>query len=311
MKADVMPPVALTAPHLSPDEIFALLKNGIDPSRILIREIDRIAFASDASFYRLIPRAVVQPSDAEEVRYLFRFSHEHRIPLVFRAGGTSLSGQSITDGILVDVGRYWRSSRVEENGKAIRVQPGVLGQHANDSLRLYRAKIGPDPASISSCRLGGILSNNASGMCCGVSQNAYHTLRSLTFVLPSGTEINTAREDADSLFRELEPELYNGLLKLKLQIVNNSAVSSRIRRKYLTKEHYGIWPQCVSRFRSPHRYLQPPADRCRGNACIRCRGSAQYRAGQSREIHRPASLRRSACGLFCNCAFARCGSRCA
>src|SRR5450755_1717690 len=234
-----MQPEALAAPPLSPDEIFVLLKEGIDGARILTREIDRIAFASDASFYRLIPRAVVQPSDAEEVRHLFRFSHQHRIPLVFRAGGTSLSGQSITDGILVDVGRYWRPSRVEENGKAIRVQPGVLGQHANDALRLYRAKIGPDPASISSCRLGGILSNNASGMCCGVAQNAYHTLRSLTFVLPSGTEINTAREDADERFRELEPELYNGLLKLKLQIVNSPAVSSRIRRKYLTKNTTG------------------------------------------------------------------------
>lgn len=239
MKADVMQPVALAAPPLSPEEILALLKEGIDSTRILIREIDRIAFASDASFYRLIPRAVVQPSDAEEVRHLFRFSHDHSVPLVFRAGGTSLSGQSITDGVLVDVGRYWRSSRVEENGKRIRVQPGVLGQYANDSLRLYRAKIGPDPASISSCRLGGILSNNASGMCCGVAQNAYHTLRSLTFVLPSGTEINTAHEDADTKFRELEPELYNGLLKLQLQIANNPAISNRIRRKYLTKNTTG------------------------------------------------------------------------
>jgi D-lactate dehydrogenase len=239
VKADVMQPEALAAPPLSPDEIFVLLKEGIDGARILTREIDRIAFASDASFYRLIPRAVVQPSDAEEIRHLFRFSHEHRIPLVFRAGGTSLSGQSITDGILVDIGRYWRSSRVEENGKTIRVQPGVLGQHANDALRLYRAKIGPDPASISSCRLGGILANNASGMCCGVSQNAYHTLRSMTFVLPSGTEINTAREDADARLRDLEPELYNGLLKLKRQIEDSPAVSSRIRRKYLTKNTTG------------------------------------------------------------------------
>jgi D-lactate dehydrogenase len=159
--------------------------SGSSPERILIRPIERIAFASDASFYRLIPRAVVQPTTAEEIKHLFRFSHEYGIPLVFRAGGTSLSGQAITDGILVDIGRHWRGawSRTE---RLVRVQPGLIGQQANQ-MRLYSAKIGPDPASITSGRLGGILSNNASGMCCGVVQNAYHTLRSLTFMLPSGT----------------------------------------------------------------------------------------------------------------------------
>ena len=102
---------------LTPGEISDLLKDRIDPSRILIREIERIAFASDASFYRLIPRAVVQPIGVEEVRHLFHFSHEHQVPLVFRAGGTSLSGQSITDGVLVDIGRHFRGVRVEENGQ--------------------------------------------------------------------------------------------------------------------------------------------------------------------------------------------------
>ena len=119
---------------LTPGEISDLLKDRIDPSRILIREIERIAFASDASFYRLIPRAVVQPIGVEEVRHLFHFSHEHQVPLVFRAGGTSLSGQSITDGVLVDIGRHFRGVRVEELGKSIRVQPGLIGQQANDAL---------------------------------------------------------------------------------------------------------------------------------------------------------------------------------
>jgi D-lactate dehydrogenase len=154
---------------------------------------------------RLIPRAVVQPMNSEEVRKLFQFSRERKIPLTFRAGGTSLCGQAITDGILVDVGRYWRMGAVEESGRLVRVQPGLIGQQANQMLKRYATKIGPDPASISAARMGGILSNNASGMCCGVSQNAYHTLRSLTFVLPSGTEIDTAAPDAGARFRESEP----------------------------------------------------------------------------------------------------------
>ena len=101
----------------------------------------------------------------------------HRVPMTFRAAGTSLSGQAVTDGILVEVARHWRDVRVEEGGRKVRVQPGVIGAHVNQALKAYRAKMGPDPASINTCTMGGILSNNSSGMCCGVTQNAYHTLR--------------------------------------------------------------------------------------------------------------------------------------
>ncbi len=226
-------------PFPLPADIQRTLGELIDPARILIRPIDRVAFSSDASFYRLVPRAVIQPRTAEEIKRLFQFSHQNDIPLVFRAGGTSLSGQSITDGILVDIGRYWRAARVEQTGHAIRLQPGVLGQHANDALKLYRRKIGPDPASISSCRMGGILANNASGMCCGVVQNAYHTLQSLTFILPSGTQIDSADRNADNLFRLLEPHLCSTLLRLKSEIEASPALASRIRQKYRTKNTTG------------------------------------------------------------------------
>jgi len=228
-----------TAYGIKAEAILRGLAQVIDPARILIRPIERIAFASDASFYRLIPEAVVQPKTIGEIKHLFSFSHEHQIPLCFRAGGTSLSGQAITDGILVDVGRHWRNVRVEQNGKTIRVQPGLIGQHANDALRLYSRKIGPDPASIASCRLGGILANNSSGMCCGVAQNAYHTISSLTFVLPSGTEIDTADPNADALLRSQEPELCATLLELKAEIESNPTLSARIRQKYKTKNTTG------------------------------------------------------------------------
>jgi len=237
LKTGFAPP--LEEPALDSTQIRRLLSNRIDPERILIRPIELVAFASDASFYRLIPRAVVQPKTVEEIKHLFRFSHEYGIPLVFRAGGTSLSGQSITDGILVDIGRYWRHVRVEQTGKAIRVQPGLIGQQANNALRLYGRKIGPDPASIASCRLGGMLANNSSGMCCGVAQNAYHTLRSLTFILPSGTQIDTADANADYIFRMLEPELCEALLRLKQEIATDDLLALRVRAKYKTKNTTG------------------------------------------------------------------------
>ena len=244
MTASVVPIDSIRMPGgskhgIGADDLGAQLGRLIDGSRVLTRMIDRIAFASDASLYRLIPRAVVQPMNSEEVRKLFQFSRERKIPLTFRAGGTSLCGQAITDGILVDIGRHWRKGAVEENGRFVRVQPGLIGQQANQMLKRYATKIGPDPASISAARMGGILSNNASGMCCGVSQNAYHTLRSMTFVLPSGTEIDTAAPDADMRFRESEPRLAAGLLELKQQVEANAELSGRIRAKYRMKNTTG------------------------------------------------------------------------
>jgi D-lactate dehydrogenase len=236
---------------LSAEEVARQLRLLIDPSHVLARPIDRIAFASDASLYHLVPLAVVQPTTMEEVHKLFGYSQQTRIPLTFRAGGTSLSGQAITDGILVDIGRHWRGSKVEANGKLLRVQPGLIGQQANQILKLYSTKIGPDPASITAARLGGILSNNASGMCCGVLQNAYHTLRSMTFMLPSGTVIDTAAPDADALFRAGEPQLAAGLLDLKARLESNAALSARIRSKYKMKNTTGYSLNAFLDFSTP------------------------------------------------------------
>ncbi len=211
----------------------------VGQERVLDRPVDLIAFASDASFYRLIPKAVVFAGATEEVRSLFRLSHDRRLPMTFRAAGTSLSGQAVSDGVLVEVVRHWRGIKVLEGGAKVRVQPGVIGAHVNHALRPFRAKMGPDPASINTCTVGGILSNNSSGMCCGVAQNAYHTLESLTFVLPSGTVVDTGAADADARFREAEPALAEGLLALKAELEANAPLAQRIRAKYRTKNTTG------------------------------------------------------------------------
>jgi len=225
--------------QLSSEEIKSRLATSIDASRILVRPIDLIAHASDASFYRLIPQAVIQAEGMEEIRSLFAFSRKERIPMTFRAAGTSLSGQSLSDGLLVDIARHWRTLKVEDGGKQIRLQPGVIGARANSALIPYRAKIGPDPASIATCTIGGILSNNSSGMCCGVEQNAYHTLESMKFMLPSGTVIDTSQPDADAEFRAREPELARGVLNLKQKLEQNSALRERVRNKYKRKNTTG------------------------------------------------------------------------
>ncbi|MEO8054476.1 MAG: FAD-binding and (Fe-S)-binding domain-containing protein [Acidobacteriota bacterium] len=223
----------------TPAPLAAALAAAVVAERVLTRAIDRIAWASDASFYRLVPKAVVHAKSAGEVRRLFAVSRAHGVPLVFRAAGTSLSGQSVTDGILVETARGFRGLTVEDGGARIRVQPGVIGAHANRALKPFGRKIGPDPASIATCTLGGIVANNASGMCCGVAQNAYHTLESLTFLLPSGTAIDTARPEADEVLRAKEPALWQGLVDLRTRIVSDATLAARIRAKYRTKNTTG------------------------------------------------------------------------
>ena len=231
--------MAAEQPQYSTEQLIPMLSQIVDARRILARPIDLIAYASDASFYRLIPKAVVQAGSEQEVASLFHFSHEHSLPITFRAAGTSLSGQSISDGLLVEVARNFRDLEVLESGRKIRVQPGAIGSSVNRVLMPYGAKIGPDPASIATCTLGGILSNNSSGMCCGVEQNAYHTLAALRFLLPSGTAINTAEPDAEQKFFALEPALAQGILELKSRIQSDPALAERIRRKYRTKNTTG------------------------------------------------------------------------
>jgi D-lactate dehydrogenase len=142
-------------------------------NRIKTRYIDLVSFAADAGFYYLLPVAIVQPINEQEVISLFKLSRAYKTPIVFRTGGTSLSGQAITDGILVDLSQFWKKVNIEDNGQAVRLQPGITGAMVNAFLKKYQRKIGPDPASINAAMIGGILSNNASGMCCGV-KHVFH-----------------------------------------------------------------------------------------------------------------------------------------
>lgn len=213
--------------------------------RVKTRLIDRYAYASDASHFYLVPQAVVQPNTIEEVRRLFALAHEEAIHLTFRAGGTSLSGQSVTDGILVDLSNYWRKVTPEAEGRRVRVQPAVIGSYVNLALNKYGRKMGPDPASINAAMMGGILSNNSSGMCCGVEFNSYHTLKAITFVLPNGNVYNTENQEDYERFEREEAQLFAGLKQMRLDIFRNQELMERIRKKYKQKNTVGY---CMNAF---------------------------------------------------------------
>ncbi|MDB5246076.1 MAG: FAD-binding oxidoreductase, partial [Segetibacter sp.] len=220
-------------------EIELELKKILPENRIRTRYIDVVSFASDAGFYHLVPKAVVQPVSEQEIIALFRLSHKLAIPLVFRTGGTSLSGQSITDGILVDLSQHWNKIQIEENGDLVRTQPGITGAMVNAYLKKYKRKIGPDPSSISAAMMGGILSNNSSGMCCGVALNSYHTAKYIKFILPDGKMFSTENTADYARFEKECNEVYNTLKEVQIQIAADLDLYNKIRRKYQTKNTVG------------------------------------------------------------------------
>jgi len=232
-------------------DIAKLLEEVLPVERIRSRLIDVLSYAADAGFYSLIPKAVVQPVDEQEIIALFRFSNQNNIPLVFRTGGTSLSGQSITDGILVDLSQYWDGIHIAADGALVRVQPGITGGMVNSYLKKYGRKIGPDPASINSAMIGGIVSNNSSGMCCGVKLNAYHTVKYIRFILPDGKTFNTENAADYARFEGECSGLFAVLLHVRSQLAANAALTQRIRNKYQVKNTVGYSINALIDFEHP------------------------------------------------------------
>ncbi|WP_169923873.1 FAD-binding and (Fe-S)-binding domain-containing protein [Propionicimonas paludicola] len=210
-----------------------------DPNQIRSSELDRRALAHDASHFLLLPSAIIAPRGAEEVARLLRATSEAGIPLTFRSGGTSLSGQAGTEGVLVDVRRNFGGVEILDGGARVRVQPGVTVKQLNAHLARYGRKFGPDPASEAACTIGGVVANNSSGMACGTVENSYRTLESVVAVLPSGTVIDTGASDADAKLRALEPDLYQGLLKLRQRVISNPASVAKITQQFSMKNTMG------------------------------------------------------------------------
>lgn len=201
--------------------------------------LDRHAAAHDASHYLLVPREVARPSTAQEVADLMVSARDRGLPVTFRSGGTSLSGQGVTAGILADTRHAFRTAEVLDGGERVRVQPGMTVRQVNARLARHGRKLGPDPASEIACTIGGVVANNSSGMACGIEQNTYRTLESLVVVLPSGTVLDTGAPDADDRLRAAEPELHTGLLALRDRVRADPASVATVERFFAMKNTMG------------------------------------------------------------------------
>ena len=216
------------------------LKKMVSADRIYTDELRTLGWGTDASFYRMIPKVVVRSDTEQEVSQIVKLCSKHKLPFTFRAAGTSLSGQSCTDSVLIVAGKHWEDYELSQGLDTIRLQPGIVGSRVNEILKPYGRVFPPDPASIGSAMVGGIVINNASGMNCGVHANSDRMLLSARIILTDGTMLDTGLQESRRKFRETHPEFIAKIEALRDKVRADEELASRIRTKYSIKNVTGL-----------------------------------------------------------------------
>ncbi len=236
--------------------LYNKLSSSIPEARLIHDELRTLAYGTDASFYRLIPKLVVKVESEEEVIFVLKETRTLRLPITFRAAGTSLSGQAISDSVLVMLGSSWTKYKISPDASTIRLQPGVIGGHANIFLAPYGRKIGPDPASINAAMIGGIAANNSSGMCCGTAQNSYRTLAAMKIIFADGTTLDTGDEQSRTAFLQSHKDLLNRIADISRRTKQNALLADRIRNKFKMKNTTGYSLNALVDFDDPIDIIQ-------------------------------------------------------
>lgn len=216
------------------------LSQHIESRRIIDNPLLCYAYGTDASLYRLTPQLVILVINNDEILLLLKLATQYKIGLTFRTAGTSLSGQAITNQVLVILdNNSWQKYSIHNNGWQIILEPGIIGAKANLLLKPYQTKIGPDPASINTCKIGGIVANNSSGMCCGISKNTYHTLSSIKIILANGAVLDTKDAASREYFIANNQNIIGTINQLRQQIIANPTLSEFIQHKFKIKNTSG------------------------------------------------------------------------
>ncbi|MDV3252442.1 FAD-binding oxidoreductase [Devosia sp. BK] len=228
----------------TPDRLDAGLRvaarlKGVVKGAIHTDPLMTYAWSGDASSYRLIPAVVVFVNSEDDVRAVFQAARAEGLPVTFRAAGTSLSGQAVTDGVLAVLGDGWRKLDIHPGAEKITLGPAIIVAEANKALKPYDKKIGPDPASQATCKIGGVVNNNSSGMCCGVAQNTYHTMARLRIVLTDGTMLDSGDAASRDAFRVSHAGMLRALRDLHHEIMADNELVALIRHKYQIKNTVG------------------------------------------------------------------------
>ncbi len=222
------------------NEFLSDIRQFLPSERIYTDELRTLGWGTDASFYRQIPKVVIRSDSEEEISRIVRICRKYKLPFTFRAAGTSLSGQSCTDSVLIVAGKHWEQYRLADDHETITLQPGIVGSRVNEILKPYGRVFPPDPASIGSAMVGGIVINNASGMNCGVHANSDRMMLSARIILTDGTILDTGSEKSREAFRKSHPEFLEKIEALRDKVRSDKDLTERIIKKYSIKNVTGL-----------------------------------------------------------------------
>ena len=222
------------------NDFLSHIKQFIPAERIYTDELRTLGWGTDASFYRQIPKVVIRSDGEAEISKIVRACKKYNMPFTFRAAGTSLSGQSCTDSVLIVAGKHWEKYELSPDAETIRLQPGIVGARINQILKPYDRVFPPDPASIGSAMVGGIVINNASGMNCGVHANSDRMMVSARIVLTDGSILDTGNEASKEAFRKRNPEFIKKIEALRDKVRADKELAERIAKKYSIKNVTGL-----------------------------------------------------------------------
>lgn len=231
--------------------LIQALQAALPDRQVVTDDLRRLAYGTDASFYRLTPQVVAIIENEAEARAVLAAARQHNTPVTFRAAGTSLSGQALSDGVLALIGEGFATFELADDTSQVRVGPGMVGGEVNRRLAPLGKKIGPDPASIGAAKIGGIAANNASGMCCGTAQNSYKTLAGLRVMLADGTLLDTEDPSSVAAFKQSHARLLGELDRLGKETRANPALANRIRHKFKIKNTTGYSLNALVDFEDP------------------------------------------------------------
>ncbi|MDJ0874862.1 MAG: FAD-binding and (Fe-S)-binding domain-containing protein [Desulfobacterales bacterium] len=237
--------------------LYDQLKTLIPEDRLIHDDLRTLAYGTDASFYRYVPNLIVKVESEREVTATLQACRALGLAVTFRAAGTSLSGQACTDSVLMVLGdKGWHDHAIADDYSEITLQVGLRGVQANRLLAPYGKKIGPDPASIDSAKIGGIVANNACGMASGIELNSQYTLKDIRLIFADGTVLDTRDEHSREAFLSLKKDWVERLQQLSTRLKSDPALVEKIQRKYKIKNTTGYSVNALIEQDDPIKMIQ-------------------------------------------------------
>ncbi len=229
----------------------------------------KILYSTDASVYQEKPLAVAIPKDISDLKSLIKFANEHQVTLIPRSAGTSLAGQVVGKGIVVDISKYFdKVLEINEEEKWVRVQPGVIRDDLNVIMKPYGLMFGPETSTSNRAMIGGMIGNNSCGLHSIVWGDTRSNLLEAKVLLSNGAETEFNNIFKDDFFKKaylktLEGKLYGQVFK----ILNNPIIQETIEKNYpkksLTRRNTGYALDMLSDNELFNQYSNKPFNFCK------------------------------------------------